>query len=65
MKKYEITFNGKTLKTDLWVPVSEEERQELKNQYFSLPDKNIVIEQMRKIAGGGVMNEKTYGKNIG
>ena len=58
MKKYEITFNGKTLKTDLWVPVSEEERQELKNQYFSLPDKNIVIEQMRKIAGGGVMNDK-------
>ena len=58
MKKYEINFNGKTLKTDLWTEVSEEERQQLKEQYFALPDKNIVIEQMRKIAGGGVMNDK-------
>ena len=58
MKKYEINFNGKTLKTDLWVEVSEEERKQLKEEYFRLPDKGEVIAQMKKIATGGVMNDK-------
>lgn len=58
MKKYEINFNGKTLKTDLWVDVSEEERKQLEEEYFRLPDKGEVIAQMKKIAAGGVMNDK-------
>lgn len=58
MKKYEINFNGKTLKTDLWVDVSEEERKQLEEEYFCLPDKGEVIAQMKKIAADGVMNDK-------
>ena len=58
MKKYHISFEGRTLETDLWTEVSEEERKELYDQYFSKPHKSEVIKQMKKINKDGVVNDK-------
>lgn len=53
-----IEYKGKILETKNYCEVSEEERKELYNDYFARPCLEVVQEQMRKIAGGNVMNDK-------
>lgn len=53
-----IEYKGQVLETKNFCEVTEEERQELYNLYFARPSIDIVQEQMRKIAGGNVMNDK-------
>ena len=53
-----IEYKGKTINTSIYSESSEEERLTAKTEFFSKPDKSVVIAQMRKIASGGVMNDK-------
>ena len=53
-----IEYKGKALETKNFCEVTEEERQQLYNNYFSRPSLKVVQEQMKKIANGNVMNDK-------
>lgn len=53
-----IEYKGKVLETKNFCEVTEEERLQLYSEYFAKPPLEVVQEQMRKIAGGNVMNDK-------
>lgn len=55
---FDITYNGKTIKTKNWEEVTPEELKEYKKAYYQRPDKSLVIKQMQKINHDGVMMDK-------
>lgn len=58
MDKYTIEYNGQTLVTKNWIPVTEEELLEYKNEYYLKPSLDVVKKQMKKITSDGVMIDK-------
>ena len=54
----EITYLGKTIKTKNFIEVTDEEREAIKKDFFTKPDKEAVIKQMKKLNIDGVMNDK-------
>lgn len=55
---FNISYNGKTIKTKNWEEVTSEELEQYKQEYYKLPDKTVVLKQMQKINNGGVMMDK-------
>ena len=55
---FNISYNGKTIKTKNWEEVTPQELEQYKQEYYRLPDKTVVLKQMQKINNGGVMMDK-------
>ena len=58
MELVHIEYDGKSIDTKNYVELSQEEFEELRKQYYQKPSKQEVINQMKKIAKGGVMMDK-------
>ena len=58
MELVHIEYDGKSIDTKNYVELSQEEFEELREQYYQRPSKQEVINQMKKIANGGVMMDK-------
>ena len=56
--KYLIEYNGNSIETKNWLPVSEEELKQYREEYYKKPSLDIVQKQMRKITNDGVMIDK-------
>lgn len=54
----EIRYKGKTINTSIYSESSIEEMEQAREEFFAKPEFTEVIAQMRKINGGGVMNDK-------
>lgn len=57
-KKYKIEYKGKSINTKNWLPVTEEELKQYREEYYKKPSLDMVINQMGKINNGGVMIDK-------
>ena len=55
---FDVTYNGKTIKTKNWEEVTPQELEQYRQEFYRLPDKNDVLKQMQKINNGGVMIDK-------
>lgn len=55
---FDIEYNGKSIKTKNWEPVTDEELAKYRNEYYARPDKSLVLKQMQKINTDGVMMDK-------
>jgi len=53
-----VEYNGKSVDTDVYTEITEEERADLERQFFEKPDLDIVKKQMIKINDDGVMADK-------
>ena len=53
-----ITYKGKTLKTKHYKEITEEERQQLEKNYYSLSNYQDVVKQFKTINNGGVKIDK-------
>ena len=58
MDKYTIEYNGQSLITKNWVPVTEEELTQYRKEYYKTPELDVVQKQMKKITSDGVMIDK-------
>ena len=56
--KYTITYKDKTVVTKNWVPITDEELELYRNEYFKKPTLDVVQRQMKKITTDGVMIDK-------
>ena len=52
-KKYTLECNGIQLKTNYWMPISDEEYAKARHDYFDLPPFEDVIGQLKNISSGG------------
>lgn len=52
-KKYTLECNGIQLKTNYWMPISDEEYENARHDYFDLPPFEDVIGQLKNISSGG------------
>ncbi len=57
-EKYLIEYNGKSIETKNWLPVSDEELRQYREEYYKKPPLDVVYKQMRKITADGVMIDK-------
>lgn len=58
MDKYTIEYNGQSLITKNWVLVTEEELAQYREEYYKIPELDVVQKQMKKITSDGVMIDK-------
>lgn len=58
----EITHNGKTLKTKFYRELSDEEYNEIVEEYYKVPSKSELYAQFRKVANGGSVTSEIYKK---
>ena len=58
MDKYTIEYNGQSLITKNWGPVTEDELAQYREEYYKTPDLDVVKKQMKKITSDGVMIDK-------
>lgn len=56
--KFLIEYNGKSIETKNWLPVSENELKQYREEYYKKPSLDVVQKQMRKITNDGVMIDK-------
>ena len=56
--KFLIEYNGKSIETKNWLPVTENELKQYREEYYKKPSLNVVQKQMRKITNDGVMIDK-------
>lgn len=57
-QKYIIEYKGKSINTKNWLPVTEEELEQYRNEYYQKPTLQTVQKQMKKITTDGVMIDK-------
>ena len=57
-QKYTIEYKGKSINTKNWLPVTEEELEQYRNEYYQKPTLQTVQKQMKKITTDGVMIDK-------
>ena len=57
-QKYTIEYKGKSINTKNWLPVTEEELAQYRNEYYQKPTLQTVQKQMKKITTDGVMIDK-------
>ena len=53
-----IQYKDEAIETVSWEPVTEEERLQLQNDFFSKPEFSIVLKQLQTISKNGVMMDK-------
>ena len=53
-----VEYNGKSIETLTWVEVSDEERLQLKKEFFAKPEFSQVIKQLETLSKNGVMVDK-------
>lgn len=58
MEKRTITYKGKSIETKNFCEVSPQELEEIRNEYYKKPNKDLVLKQMKKVYSGGVMIDK-------
>lgn len=53
-----VEYDGKSIETISWVEVSEEERIQLKKEFFTKPDFSQVLKQLQNLSNNGIMVDK-------